>query len=63
VGSKSVTRRCDFGGTGRSDLRCRDQKATCESPILITVALAHGRSFCADQWRDPLPLARRGSGR
>ncbi len=42
----------------RSDVRRGDPEAASSSSIVFAVALASGRGFRADQWRDSLPLAR-----
>jgi transposase-like protein len=35
------------------------RKTPCSASIVFAMALAPGRSVRADQWRDPLPAARR----
>src|SRR5665811_1534205 len=41
----------------RSDVRQRDQKTSYSGSIILALALAPGRGFHQDQWRDTLSLA------
>jgi hypothetical protein len=43
----------------RSNVRRGDPQAAGSKPIILELALALGQGLCADQWRDPLPLASR----